>query len=122
MAAGIRSAELRVIAQFVSPLWLNSLPNEETTTVNPDGTITLNGQPMRTREASPFAPGERATIRVRQPRTAYDADALAADEARQAQASRVACEQEQDAVAARAAAAVQNNKDLRVPVSWRPEI
>jgi hypothetical protein len=123
MAAGIRSAELRVAAQFVSPLWLNSLPGEETVTVGVDGAIALHGEPMRTRQESPFAPGERVTIRVRQHRiTAYDAAALAAEEARKAQASQVAREQEQKALAARAAAAVQSNTDLRVPVTWRPEI
>lgn len=123
MTAGIRSAELRVAAQFVSPLWLNSLPSEETTTVNQDGTITLHGQPMRTRDASPFAPGDRVTIRVRQPRiTAYDADALTAEETRQAQALQAARDQEEVAREARAAAAVKTNTDLRVPVAWRPEI
>jgi hypothetical protein len=123
MTAGIRSAELRVTTQFVSPLWLNSLPSEEATTVEVDGTIMFRGQPMRTRGDNPFAPGERITIRVRQPHiTAYAAAALEAEETQQAQAFQIARDKERAAASARAAAAVQSNTDLRVPVTWRPEI
>lgn len=123
MNTEIRSAELRVAAQFISPLWLNSLPSEESTTVEADGAITLHGQDMRTIGHNPFTPGERVTIRVRRPYiTAYDADALAAEESRQAHALQAARDQEEVAREARAAAAVKGNTDLRVPVAWRPEI
>lgn len=119
----IRSAELRVTAGFISPFWLSTLPSEETTTVGADGTITLHGEPMKTCHPSPFAPGERITVRVHRPHiTAYDAAALEAEESRAAQANRLAREQERAEAAERAAAAAESNNDLRVPVTWRPEI
>lgn len=120
---GVRSVELTVASQFISPFWLSSLPREESSVVAADGSIGLRGQSMIARGPSPFRTGESVIIRIAGRRiTAYSAAALTVYEAQQALARKAEAEQAAARQAAADHSAVEANKALNIPANWRPEI